>query len=325
MGGNMKKYTTRYQNKKKQYRISNWREYNQALVERGSLIFWVSEDAITNWLSMEKTGKRGKPIVYGPIAIQSTLTLQALFHLPLRQTEGLVNSIFRLSGIQLPSPDYTTISKRRETLSVDLARHLSGKKIKHLVVDSTGVKVYGEGEWKVRQHGKSKRRTWRKIHIGLDSDTGEITVAKATPNSKHDSEVLPELLGALPLTIEQVAGDGMYDTLNCYEAIKQKGAYPAIPPKVNAKILIHGNTPGPPHPRDENLRRIRKIGRKSWKIECGYNLRSLAETAVFRLKTIFGDKVSARKFTGQTVQLMIRCRALNQMLSLGMPNSYVVA
>lgn len=322
---NKKHTTTKKKNKKKQYRIRNWRQYNQALVDRGSLTFWVSGDALESWINTQKSGKRGKPIVYSAIAIQTTLTLQMLFRLPLRQTEGLLNSIFYMSEIPLRSPDYSTLSKRGETLPVNLTRRSRDKKIRHIVVDSSGVKVFGEGEWKVRQHGKSKRRTWRKIHLGIDPDTGEITVAKVAANSVHDSEVLPELLKAVPDPIEQVSGDGAYDKHDCYEAIEEKHAFAAIPPQTNAKIWQHGNSSAPPHPRDQNLRRIRTVGRKRWKEEAGYHERSLAETGVFRFKTIFGDRVSARNLTGHVTQLLIRCRALNQMLDLGMPESYVVA
>lgn len=323
----MKTHTTnlKKKNKKKQCRIRNWKQYNQALVNRGSLIFWINEEAIENWNNVKKTGKRGRPMEYNSVAIQTSLTVQALFHQPLRQTEGLLNSVFNLAGILLAAPDHSTVSKRAETLPINLAIRAKSKKVKHIVIDSTGVKIFGEGEWKVRQHGKSKRRTWRKIHIGIDEKTGEIIVAKATLNNVHDSKVLPELLNGIPDALKQVSGDGAYDTRDSYQAIKDKQAYAAIPPQANAKIWQHGNSSSPPHTRDQNIRRIRKIGRKRWKEESGYHRRSLAETGMFRFKTIFGDKVSARKFAGQAAQLLIRCRTLNQMLDLGMPESFVVA
>lgn len=320
----MKTHTTSSK-RKKQYRIRNWKQYNEALVNRGSLAFWLNREVIEHWESAEKTGKRGKPRVYSNIAIQSFLTAQALFHQPLRQTEGLLNSIFRLARLPLTAPDYSTVSKRTEILSPDLARRIQGKKITDVVIDATGVKIYGEGEWKVRQHGKSKRRTWRKVHIALDPDTGDIIVAKATLNDVHDSEVVPELLKTVPTTIAKVYMDGAGDTRNCYRAVERKRALAVIPPRINGKIWQHGNTTAPPHQRDENLRRIRAIGMRRWKEESGYHRRSLAETAFFRFKTIFGDRIPARTFPRQAVQLLIRCRALNQMLTLGMPDSYVVA
>lgn len=316
---------TTSKNRKKQYRIRNWREYNEALVNRGSLTFWINEEVILNWRTTEKTGKRGRPLVYGAIAIQASLTVQALFRQPLRQTEGLLNSIFQLAALPLIAPDYSTIAKRTETLSPDLVRRAQNRTAKHIVIDATGVKIYGEGEWKVRQHGKSKRRTWRKVHIALDPDTGDIIIAKATLNDVHDSEVVPELLSIAPDGIEKVYMDGAGDTRNCYQAIVDKQAQAVIPPRERAKIWQHGNAASPPHQRDENLRRIRAIGLAGWKEESGYHRRSLAETAFFRFKIIFGDRIPARTFPRQAVQMLIRCRALNQMLALGMPDSYVVA
>lgn len=147
----------------------------------------------------------------------------------------------------------------------------SKDKAVHIVVDSTGVKVYGEGEWQVRKHRRGKRRTWRKLHLGVDEATGEILAAVVTTNDVADCEVLSQLLDAIAEDIAQVTGDGAYDTQECYDAIDQRGASAAIPPRRNAKIWQHGNRKAPPHPRDENLRRIRKVGRKRWKQESGYH------------------------------------------------------
>ncbi len=194
----------------------------------------------------------------------------------------------------------------------------------YVVVDSTGVKVYGEGEWKVRKHGASKRRTWRKLHLGVDEATGEILAAVVTTNDVADCEVLPQLLDGIDEEIEQVTGDGAYDTQDCYDAIDQQGASASIPPRRNAKIWQHGNRKAPPHPRDENLRRIRKVGRQRWKQESGYHRRSLAETTMFRLKTIFGGKLRRRTFDTQAVELFLQCAALNRMIQQCSPDSYKV-
>jgi IS5 family transposase len=180
----------------------------------------------------------------------------------------------------------------------------------HGVEDSTGVKVYGEGEWKTRQPGVSQRRTWRKLHLGVDEKTGEILAAVVTTNNDHDSEVLPDLLDAIPNPIEQVSGDGAYDPFDSYDAIKQRQAKAAIPPRKDGKIHQHGNGKAPPHPRDENLRRIRTVGRKRWQQESHYHRRSIAETTMFRLKVIFGGKLRSRKFDNQTVELFLQCAAL---------------
>ena len=198
----------------------------------------------------------------------------------------------------------------------------------HIVVDSTGAKVYGEGEWKVRQHGWSKRRTWKKLHIGVDEHTGDILIGEVTGNEIADCHMLAPLLEQLPdtATIDQLSGDGGYDRRVCYDTLKtRKVSHIAIPPQHNAKIWQHGNTNAERYARDENVRHIRQIGRKQWKIATNYHRRSLSETAMFRLKTIFGERVSARLFENQRTQLLIRCKALNRMTMLGMPESYVAA
>jgi hypothetical protein len=215
------------------------------------------------------------------------------------------------------------LSRRWATLEVALPRSPSSQPL-HLVVDSTGVKVFGEGEWKVRQHGYTKRRTWRELHLGADETTGEIVAAMVTTNNVADSQVLEEMLEQVAGDIDQVSGDGSYDKRNCYAAIGKRKARAAIPPRRNAKIWQHGNTKQERLMRDENLRRIRQVGRKQWKQEVDYHRRSLAETQMFRVKTIFGDRVSARQFAGQATQMLVRCAALNRMTHLGMPDSYAV-
>ncbi|OUL28948.1 hypothetical protein BV378_07045 [Nostoc sp. RF31YmG] len=192
------------------------------------------------------------------------------------------------------------------------------------MVDSTGLKVYGEGEWKVRTHGVGKRRTWRKLHLGVDSETGEILGAMVTTNDMADCEVLPDILEQISQPIEQVSGDGGYDTKGCYDTISQRGVKAIIPPRSNAKIQQRPNSQTQPHPRDENLRRVSQVGRQQWKQETGYHRRSLSETAIFRLKTIFGGKLRRRFFDNQAVELFLQCAALNRMIQLGKPDSYKV-
>lgn len=305
------------------YRIRNWKEYDAALKQRGSITFWVSEDVIEQWNNPEKTGKRGASNEYSDLAIATMATVKSLFHLAGRQTEGFLESLFSLMPIELKTPDHSTLSRRLGKLSVTLPVIPKDKAV-HVVVDSTGVKVYGEGEWKTRQHGVSKRRTWRKLHLGVDENTGEILAAVVSTNNYHDSEVLPDLLEQIPENIEQVSGDGAYDTFDCYDAIEQGQAKAVIPPRKDAKIHQHGNCKAPPHPRDKNLRRIRKVGRKRWKQESNYHRRSIAETTMFRLKAIFGGKLRSRKFDNQAVELFLQCAALNRMIQLGKPDSYKV-
>jgi IS5 family transposase len=283
---------------------------------------WITEEVMQTWHVSEPEAKRGHPRTYTDTAILTMATLQEIYHLGLRQTQGLMESIGVVLHLRVAIPDYSTLSRRRATLELALPR-IYPKEALHLVVDSTGVKVYGEGEWKVRQHGYSYRRTWRKVHVGVDEASGEIVAAVVTTNNYHDSQLLPDLLSQVDEEIRQVSGDGAYDRRTCYEAIAEREAQASIPPQHNAKIWQHGNTKAERWARDENLRRIRQIGRAAWKRECGYHRRSLAETTMFRLKTLFSDCVPARSFAGQATQLLVRCATLNRMTQLGMPDSYV--
>jgi hypothetical protein len=276
------------------------------------------------WHNHERSGRRGCPRTYSAAAILTMATLAEVYGLPLRATRGLLLSVFELLGVGLPVPCYTTLSRRRQSLEVALPRLRKSEPL-HLVVDSTGIKVYGEGEWKVRRFGWSKRRTWRKLHLGADEATGELAAAAVSTNACGDGQALPALLSQVEGEIEQVTGDGGYDDRKCYDAIREKGARAVIPPQKGARIRQHGNTKAERHDRDENLRSIRRHGRAKWKRESGYHRRSLAEVAVFRLKMIFGERASARSFAGQARQLLVRCAALNRMTHLGMPDSYKVA
>jgi IS5 family transposase len=307
------------------YRIRNWSAYNQSLVKRGSITVWVDEAALAGWQATPpEQRKRGGQYDYSDAAITVLLVLKSVYHLSLRETEGFACSLFELMKVELPVPDYTTLSRRAGGLAVSLPAQ-SSEPI-HLVLDSTGLKIYGEGEWKVRQHGYSKRRTWRKLHLGIDEARGEIQAVVLSEASLDDAAAAPDLLAQTQARIEQVSGDGAYDKGKVYTACQeQEIATITIPPRRDARIWQHGNCKAPPHPRDENLRRIRRVGRKTWKRESGYHRRSLAETMVFRFKMIFGHQLQAREIHRQVTEARIKCLALNRMTRLGMPDSYPVA
>ena len=307
-----------------QYRIRNWPEYNAALRQRGSLTFWMSQEAIDQWFHSGPPEQLGAPKLYSDLAILSVLTLKSVFHLAGRQASGFVASVFELMGVELPVPDHSTVSRRMSNLEVSIPI-VDKHQARHVVIDSTGIKVYGEGEWKTRQHGVSKRRTWIKLHLAVDEATGEILAAVVSTHDWTDPEILPDLLQQIEPEIEQVSADGAYDTSNCYDAITERQAKPVIPPRKNAVIWQHGNCKAPPHPRDENLRSIRKHGRKNWKQQANYHRRSLAETTMFRHKTAFAGKVRARKFDNQNTELLSQCAILNRMIHLGKPVSVPVA
>ncbi len=251
------------------------------------------------------------------------LTLRPVYHLTLRATEGFSRSLFELMEVGLPVPDYTTLCRRAATVRITLPKKAEGPL--HLVLDSTGLKVYGEGEWKVRQHGYTKRRTWLKLHLAVDPQTHEIQAAMVTDPGVTDAETVPALLEQVENVVERAAGDGMYDRQVVYDALDRRSARAVVPPRRDAKIQRHGNRSGPRLARDENLRRIRQIGRAAWKEESGYHERSLAETAMFRMKTIFGDGVASRCSRQQATEAGVRCRALNIMTHQGMPRSERVA
>ena len=323
---------------KRRYRLRNWRDYNAALVRRGSLTLWCDEAAIAGWVARGRTGRRGRPRTYSDLAVTCMLTLQAVYQLPLRATQGLVQSLVRLLGLgdTLPVADYSTLSRRRPTLDVRLPKRAPAGPL-HVVVDSTGLKVYGEGEWKVRQHGWSKHRTWLKVHLMVDEATHELRAVGVSTPSMTDGEMLPDLLAAESAPLAQVTGDGIYDEWRCWDAVAARPERPqaVFPPprsrrgrphqrRYRARIRQHGNCAAPPLDRDQHLRRIRRVGRRCWKHETGYHRRSLAETAVYRLKTLFGPRVSARSFEAQAQEVFIRCAALNRMMTLGMPDSVAV-
>lgn len=308
------------------YRVSNWAEYNNSLVQRGSITVWIDDEVLASWRPVpEGRRKRGGQPKYSDRAIECLLSLKAVFHLPYRQTEGFGKSLMALLGVNVPVPDYTTLCIRSADLKVALSpSQVQGAK--HIVVDSTGLKVYGEGEWKVRQHGVSKRRTWRKLHLSVNEATQSIEAVVLTEASVDDAEAGGDLLDETDGSLEQVSGDGAYDQRKFYEAATERGVERiAVPPRRNARIWQHGNSSKPPLPRDHNLRRIRRVGRKRWKQEVGYHRRSLAETAVFRFKIIFGNTLSARTLPRQITEARIKAAALNRMTQLGMPDSYVLA
>lgn len=308
---------------KEKYRVRNWAKYNESLKKRGDITIWFADDVIQAWTpNSNAPKKRGGQYEYTDSAIECLLMVKNVFDLAYRQTEGFAYSISRLLGVELPIPHYSTVNRRAKVLNVLLPSHPKGPI--HAVLDSTGLKVYGEGEWKVRKHGYSKRRTWRKLHLCVDQASGEIEAEILTEASVDDAEVTEELLKQTKPAIEQMSGDGAYDKEKVYKAAKEAGVGKiSVPPRRDA--VLWDEKEGEAHPRNENLRRIKEVGRAEWKVESGYHRRSLAETAMFRFKTIFGDHMNAREEKRQKTEARIKCAALNKMTRLGMPESYRVS
>ncbi len=298
------------------YRIRNWKQYNDALVRRGSLTLWVDQAALDAWRYQGPT-QQGAQFLFSDAAIACLLTLRAVYHLTLRATEGFARSLFAVMAVDLPVPDSSTLCRRAKTVRIRLPKKAQGPL--HLILDSTGLKVYGEGQWKVRQHGYSKRRTWLKLHLAIDPETHEVQAAVVSDPGVTDEQAVPMLLDQVEGPLSGAGADGSYDRRSVYEALERRGARAIIPPRRDAKIQRHGHRSGPRLARDENLRRIRQIGRAAWKQESGYHRRSLGETAMFRMKTIFGPGLSSRAAGQRATEVGVRCRALNIMTHQGMP------
>lgn len=300
------------------YKVRNWREYNDALVRRGDITFWFSEDVLDEWEHANDEPKVGRPFTYSDTAIECLLVLRELFRLPYRQTEGLGIALAKLMQADVAIPDYTSLAKRAAKLGVSLDVRVRRGPI-DVVVDSTGLKVFGDGEWKTRKHGASKRRTWRKLHLAVDPESQEIVAEVLTENSGHDADQAYDLLEQSGAEVSAFYGDGAYDQWKVYDALAERGVLPVIPPRRNAKIKQHGNTAADPLPRDEAIRGVRRCGRKGWKEEVGYHLRSLAETAMHRMKGCFGDRLKNRELENQKTEVRLRSKILNQFTHLGLP------
>ena len=311
------------------YRVKNWSSYNRALVARGSLTVWIDDCLWGQWYD-QRPSQRGAQFIYSDPTIAWMLTMRVLFGLPLRQTQGLIQSLLDLMQLALVAPDYSTLSRRQGALRVMLPKKQpdSLERPMHLVVDSTGLKVYGEGEWKVRQHGWTKRRTWRKLHVGVNEATGEVVAQTLTSHRIDDASQIAPLLTQVDEAVGVVGGDGAYDKQKVFDALATRSSGPPMVPLIalrkDAIIQQHGNCKAPPLARDEILRAIRRKGRKGWKQASGYHRRSLAETQIYRYKQLIGGKLKARSWVNQQVESRLGCAILNRMIHLGKPESYRV-
>jgi hypothetical protein len=301
------------------YRTKNWPEYNRALKQRGSLTIWF--DPEVTWKAAP-TGKRGRQPRYSEAAIQSCLTLKVLFGLPLRQTTGFVDSLLKLVNLDWEVPDFSTLCRRQKNLSVNIP-YQGSKGPLHLLIDSTGIKAEGEGEWNARKHGGSKRRLWRKVHIGIDEETLEIRAIEVTGSNIGDAPMLPDLLKQIApdQEIGSVTADGAYDTRKCHEAIAGRNAHAVIPPRKNAK-LWKPDTPGA-IARNEAVQASAYLGRALWRRVSGYHRRSRVETKMNCMK-LLGQRLAARDFDRQVAEVQIRAALLNGFTALGNPHTVTI-
>ena len=293
------------------YRTTNWSDYNAALRKRGSLSVWFDPEMV--WLA-GKTGKRGRPETFSDAAIQTCLTLKVLFGLPLRQTVGLVESLIQMAGLDWPVPDYSTLCRRQARIAVQVSYRASGQPL-NLLVDSTGIKFRGDGEWQARKHGPS-RRQWRKVHIAMDAGTGDVRAVEFTSSRQGDSPLLPNLLTQIPSeeTIGTVTADGAYDTRRCHGAIIDRGAEAVIPIRRTRRAWKE-DCPAA-IARNEILRATRRLGRTLWKTWSGYHVRSRVEARMNCLK-LFGERIMSRDPDRQTAEIQIRIAIMNRFSALG--------
>ncbi len=310
---------------KDRYKIRNWKAYNKSLCTRGSLTIWIEDSLLRAWRDIDPDKKIVGEKLYPDSIIQCCLLLGKVYHQPLRQTTGFIASLLKVMGHESYAvPDYTTLCRRQSILPVEVSKALVGNKKIDIAIDSTGLKVYGEGEWKVRKHGVSKRGTWRKLHIGIDVATQEIVCVALTTNGEDDAAVAAKMLNGKTDRIRSFRGDGAYDDFTFREHLGNQ-IQQIIPPPKDA--VIHTDSKKKPvkeclRQRNESVEFINAYDRKSWKIKEGYHQRSLNEVAMFRYKTSFTHQLSARKMESQQTEAALKCKILNIYRQQGMPNSF---
>ena len=298
------------------YRVGNWAEYDRALVRRGDVTLWLTPDAIATWAAAG-VGRRSGQLQYSDLAIETALTLSLLFHVPLRQTEDFLTSIFGMLGVDLTAPDHTTLSRRGQHLALALRRARPGTRL-HLIVDSTGLSIVGDGEWAAATHGGRGRRGWRKLHLGVDGSRVIVAGALTEPTA-DDAMTGIRLVDEVDGHLTRVTADPAYDTLAFYGAAGARGARGVVPPTTTASLSRRGARSGA---RDRTIRRVKALGRRRWKQASGYHQQARVENAFCRYTSIVGDYLRARSSSGQRREAVLACHVLNRMTELGRPVSY---
>ncbi len=301
---------------KQRHQVTDWPAYDAALRQRGSLTVWFSKAAIAAWRAERRTTPGGQPH-YSALAITTALTLRAVFRLALRQPEGLIGSIIRLLGLDLAVPDHSTLSRRAETLQV--LRPASSSAPVHLLVDSTGLRLCGPGEWLVEKHGARTRRSWKKLHLGVDADTGEIVAAALTSNDVDDGSQVGPLLDQVGRPVASFIGDGAFDRDDVYDevAARHSDTPVIVPPRSSAVPSETADIA--PTKRDEHLRLIAELGRMGWQKASGYNYRALVEADISRYKRVISGTPRSRTDARRATEVAVAIQALKSMLELGRP------
>jgi len=314
------KAVSRHHIPKQARRVTNWAAYDASLRQRGSLTVWFSEDAIAGWRAEGRTTPGGQPH-YSALAILTGLCLRAVFRLALRQTEGLIGSIIGLLGLDLAIPDHTTLCRRADGLDVPRSPSTPGAGGMHLIVDSTGLKFHGPGEWLVEKHGTRTRRSWRTLHIGLDADTGRIVATELTTNEVDDGSQVGPLLDQVAGAVASFTADGAYDTgaVSAAVAGRHPDAAIIVPPRSTAMPSDTAQTN--PTQRDRHLQGITNNGRAGWQKSSGYNKRSRVEAAIGRFKQVIGNGLHSQTDARQNAEIAVAVHVLNRMLDFGRPTS----
>jgi hypothetical protein len=279
---------------------------------------WFTEAAIAAWRAEPRTTPGGQPH-YSALAIVTALTLRAVFRLALRQTEGLIGSILQLLGLDLAVPDHSTLSRRAETLEVPRPRSSPGSGPVHLLVDSTGLRLCGPGEWLVEKHGSRTRRSWKKLHLATDADTGRIVASALTGNEADDGSQVGPLLDRIEGPVASFTADGAFDRDDVYGGIvgRHPDAAVIVPPRSSAVPSATAETA--PTRRDRHLEVIAERGRLGWQKASGYNWRALIEADISRWKRVIGDALRSHTDGRQATEAAIAVDVLNRMLELGRP------
>jgi hypothetical protein len=304
------------------FKVTNWREYEAGLRQRGSLALWLTPAALWSWQAPKRTARGGQPL-YSDLAVETALTLGLVFGLRLRQTEGLLSSVLKLMGLDLPVRDHTTLSRRAQTwrsISRPNDRSIAKAGPVHVLIDSTGLEVYGAAQWLEDKHGAKFRRGWRKLHLAPDADSGDIIAYVMTDqDAGNDSQVEP-LLDQIDAPIGQFMADGAYDGDPTYHTVirHSAGAAIVIPPRSNA---VEQPDAGLAAQRTHHTAAIKAMGRMKWQVTTGYGKRSLVETAIGRYKSIIGHHLRARSFGAQQTEAGISCEILNRVLDCARPKS----
>lgn len=324
---------------KRKYHIINWKNYNQGLCDRYNLNVWFDNKVISKWYFKPRIRKAGATKLYSKTAILTCLQLKCLFGLSLRATQGFLDSLFKKLALPIRSPNYSQLSRRaKELRNIKLPTN-NNDSLLFALVDSTGLKVFGQGEWHVKMHKASRQRTWRKLSLLVDPISQEIIDNNLTSSRTHDSIAAMPMISKLPQSIDAFFGDGAYDSSSLYKVLLDKGIKPIIPPPCNATLshqnfrkqrylghrsLVQNNPALAP--RDNAIEYInhfpnKKEGLRRWKQHSSYHLRSLVETTMMRFKQTFSDKLKARTLHNQQAEVRIKCSILNKMIQIASANS----